>query len=63
MSIPQLGDDCNRVQPRIFRQRCRDNLERLCKGLETVRFLAFERLGVLGEETRNVDLGGSAAYD
>jgi hypothetical protein len=63
MSVPQLGDDRDGVQPGIFCEGCRDDLERFGKGLEAVGFHALEGLAVLGEKARDVDLGGAAADD
>ncbi len=63
MPVPQLGDDRNRVEPRVLGERGRDDLERLGKRLKAVRLLALEGLAVLREHARNVDLGRAAACD
>jgi hypothetical protein len=49
MLVAQLGHNGDRVETRIFGERRRDDLEGFCERLETVGFLALERLGVLGE--------------
>ena len=56
MSIAQLGDDCNGIQTRVFCEGGRNDFQCVCICLEAVRFHAFQRLGVLGKEARNVNL-------
>lgn len=63
MPVSQLGNDRNRVQSSILSKGGRDDLERLSKGLETVRFLASQSLTVLGKQSRNVDFGSTATGD
>ena len=61
MSVPQFRDDLNRVQPGVLGQCSGYNLESFGEGLETVGFFAFQGLGVLDQETGEVDLGCAAA--
>ena len=63
MSIPQLGDDSDGVQPCIFGECRRDNLEGISIGLEAVCLHSLQRLSVLREQARDVDFGGTTTGD
>lgn len=61
VSVSQFRDNRNRVQARILCQSRRDDLERLGECLETVRLFTLQRLRVLREHTRQVDLWRAAS--
>jgi hypothetical protein len=61
--VPQLGDNGDRVQPRVLGQRGGDDLERLGERLERVALEALKRLRVGCEEARDMDLGRATAGD
>lgn len=63
MFIPQLRDDRDRVQTRILGQCGWDDLESFGECLITVCFFSFEGLGVLCEESGDVDFGCTATCD
>lgn len=63
MPVSQLGNDSDRVQTGVLSERSRDDLERFSKRLETIGLFASQRLAVLGEQARNVDLGSPASGD
>jgi len=56
MPIPKLGNDGNRVKPGILCKGRRDNLKCIRVSLETVRFHALQRMSVVRQQSRNVDL-------
>ena len=47
MPVSQLSDDRDRVQPRVLRERRRDDLERIGIRLEAIGLHPPERLRVL----------------
>ena len=55
--ISKLSDDGNRVETGVFSEGRWNNLERVCIRLETVRFHALQRMSIVRQESRNVDLG------
>ena len=57
MPVPELGDDGNRVETSVLGKRRRNDFERIRICLEAIRFHALERIRVLGEQPRDVDLG------
>lgn len=63
MTITKFGDDRDRVKPGILGERCRDDLERVCVRLEAVCLHASQRLCVLRQHARYVDLWCAASTD
>lgn len=63
MPVSQLGNNSDRVQTGVLGERSRDDLERFSKCLETIGLFASQRLAVLGEQARNVDLWSPASGD
>lgn len=61
--VSQLGDDSDRVQTGVLGERSRDDFERFSKRLKTIGLFASQRLAVLGEQARNVDLGSPTSGD
>ena len=59
MSVSELGDYGDGVETCVFGQGCRYYFERISICLEAVGLHAFERLGMLREQTRDVDLWSS----
>jgi hypothetical protein len=63
MPVSQLGNDSDRVQTGVLGERSRDDLERFSERLETIGLFASQRLAVLGEQARNMNLRSPASGD
>lgn len=61
--VAKLGDDRDGIEAGVLGERRRDDLERVGEGLEAVGLHALERLRVLREQTRDVDLGRATSDD
>ena len=61
MSMPQIRHNTNTIQPRILRQRRRNNLQRLRKSLEANGFRAREFTTHHPKLVRNFDFGRAAS--
>lgn len=56
VSVPEFGDDGDWVQAGVLCESSRDDFKGVGVCLEAICFHAFERLCVLGEHSRDVDL-------
>lgn len=56
MPIPKLGNDGNWVKASVFGEGRRNDLKCVRVSLETVRFHTLQRMGVVRQEPRNMDL-------
>lgn len=63
MSVPELSHDRDRVKTGVLSQSGRNDLKCFGESLETVGFLALERLGVLVEQAGDVDLRRTSTGD
>ena len=63
VTIAELGDNRDGVEPSILGECRRDDLERVGVRLEAVRLHASQGLGVLRQHARDVDLWRTTATD
>ena len=56
MPVPKLGHDRNGVKTGVLSEGRRDNLKCIRVSLETVRFHTLQRMSVVRQQPRNVDL-------
>jgi hypothetical protein len=64
VSIPQFGDDRDRIQPRVLRQCGWDNLQSVRIRLEAIRLHSLQSLRILREQAGDMNLGSpTASYE
>lgn len=61
--MPQIRDDLDRIEPRVLRQRGRDNFHRVRERAPADGLGASERARLVGKGLGDFDLGCAAAGD
>ena len=61
MPVAQLGDDGDRVEPCVLSEGRWNDLKRIRIRLEAIRFHALERVRVLRQQSRDVNLWSTTA--